>query len=124
MVGSVDEHVGKRLYRRRRMLGLTQEQLARCIGIRFQQIQKYECGLNRVNASRLFQLAGALKVSPDYFFEGLSEAPLTRVGVPNVGAVAVDLLNCDETLDLIRAYYELSALPRRRLLDLAISLQQ
>ena len=72
MTNEIDLHVGKRLRRRRRLLGLTQQQLAESVGIRFQQIQKYECGANRVSASRLFELAESLDVPVQYFYEGLS----------------------------------------------------
>ena len=74
MANAIDLHVGKRLRRRRRLLGLTQQQLAESIGIRFQQIQKYECGANRVTASRLYELAVALNVPVNYFFDGLQAA--------------------------------------------------
>jgi transcriptional regulator with XRE-family HTH domain len=70
---SVDSFVGKRVRQRRRLLGLTQQQLAAAVGVRFQQIQKYECGANKISASRLWSLALALQVQPDYFFEGLAE---------------------------------------------------
>jgi len=62
MTNDIDLHVGKRLRRRRRLLGLTQQTLAEQVGIRFQQIQKYECGANRVSAARLFELSEALSV--------------------------------------------------------------
>ena len=68
----VDIHVGKRLHARRLELGLSQETLAGHAGITYQQIQKYEHGMNRISASRLFKLAGALGVSPGWFFEGLT----------------------------------------------------
>lgn len=68
---AVDIHVGRQVYRRRRLLGLTQTQLAQFVGIRFQQIQRYECGANRVTAGRLYELAVALDVSTAYFFNGL-----------------------------------------------------
>jgi transcriptional regulator with XRE-family HTH domain len=58
--------------RRRRLLGLTQRQLGDFIGIRFQQIHKYETGGNRISAARLWSLAEALDVQVDYFFEGLA----------------------------------------------------
>jgi len=70
---NVDDFVGKRVRQRRRLLGLTQQQLAAAIGVRFQQIQKYECGANRIYAGRLWSLAQALQVPPDYFFDGLTE---------------------------------------------------
>jgi len=73
MTNEIDDYVGKRLRRRRRLLGLTQQSLGEMVGIRFQQIQKYECGANRVSAARLFELAEALGVPVQYFYEGLSE---------------------------------------------------
>ena len=127
MANAIDLHVGKRLRRRRRLLGLTQQQLAESIGIRFQQIQKYECGANRVTASRLYELAVALNVPVNYFFEGLqpvAENPATP-GAPanDRDLIAADVLSQKETLELIRAYYKLGERPRRRLLDLAKALQ-
>ena len=62
MGSNIDVHLGKRLRRRRRLLGLTQQQLAGACGVRFQQIQKYECGANRISAARLWQLSEALEV--------------------------------------------------------------
>jgi transcriptional regulator with XRE-family HTH domain len=67
----IDLHIGRRIRSRRRLLSLSQAELARACGIRFQQIQKYECAANRVSASRLWQLADALGVPLSYFFEGL-----------------------------------------------------
>ena len=127
MANAIDLHVGKRLRRRRRLLGLTQQQLAESIGIRFQQIQKYECGANRVTASRLYELAVALNVPVNYFFEGLAPVAETP-GTPGAPAndrdlIAADVLSQKETLELIRAYYKLGERPRRRLLDLAKALQ-
>lgn len=120
MTNDIDLHVGKRLRRRRRLLGLTQQQLAESVGIRFQQIQKYECGANRVSASRLFELAEALDVPVQYFYEGLSR----RDEVANEDTyLAADVLSQKETVDLIRAYYRLGERPRKRLLELAKSLE-
>jgi len=128
MANAIDLHVGKRLRRRRRLLGLTQQQLAESIGIRFQQIQKYECGANRVTASRLYELAVALNVPVNYFFEGLQpvEQTTTTPGAPanDRDLIAADVLSQKETLELIRAYYKLGERPRRRLLDLAKALQE
>ena len=75
MGDEIDIHLGRRLRRRRRLLGLTQEQIAGACGVRFQQIQKYECGANRMSAARLWRLSQALEVPVDYFFDGL---PPTR----------------------------------------------
>jgi len=121
MANDIDLHLGKRLRRRRRLLGLTQQQLAVAVGIRFQQIQKYECGANRISAARLWQLAEALEISVSYFYDGLAEmqarSEMTVAPEPREGMMARK-----ETIDLIRAYYQLDERPRRRLLDLAKSL--
>ncbi len=114
----IDTHLGKRLRRRRRLLGQTQQQLATAVGIRFQQIQKYECGANRISAARLYQLAQALQVPVGYFYDGL-EGGSADDGERSGGG---ELMGRKETLDLIRAYYQLGERPRRRLLDLAKSL--
>lgn len=119
MANDIDLYVGKRLRRRRRLLGLTQQQLAEAVGIRFQQIQKYECGANRISASRLFELSEALHVSVQYFYDGLAEQEIEPEGN---GELNPDVLSQKETIDLIRAYYRLGEGPRRRLLDLAKSL--
>ncbi len=115
----VDLHVGQRLRHRRWLVGMTQQQLASSVGIKFQQIQKYESGANRISASRLYDLANALEVPVSFFFDGLE---------PNASAVAsgdqIDpaVLADKETMDLIRAYYGLEEGPRRRLLELAKAL--
>ena len=70
----VDVHVGKRIRHRRWLVGMTQQQLAESVGIKFQQIQKYETGMNRVSASRLWDIASALSVPVSFFFEGLDDA--------------------------------------------------
>jgi transcriptional regulator with XRE-family HTH domain len=120
MANDIDLHLGRRLRRRRRLLGLTQQQLASAVGIRFQQIQKYECGANRISAARLWQLAEALEVAVAYFYDGLSEVQ-ARSETPEV-RTGDGMLARKETMDLIKAYYQLEERPRRRLLDLAKSL--
>ena len=117
MMDTIDIHLGRRLRRRRRILGLTQQQLAGACGVRFQQIQKYECGANRISAARLWQLSEALEVPVGYFFDGLGDSTRLRMAEGNGEMVAHR-----ETEDLIRAYYQLGERPRRRLLDLAKSL--
>lgn len=69
--GVVDRHIGGRLRRRRKLMGMAQHQLAAALGVRFQQIQKYESGANRLSASRLWRLTQVLEVPIGYFFEGL-----------------------------------------------------
>lgn len=118
MAADIDLHLGRRLRRRRRLLGLTQQQLAVQVGIRFQQIQKYECGANRISAARLWELAEALETTVSYFYEGLAEALEHK----EARAAQGETFSRKETLDLIQAYYQLGESPRRRLLDLAKSL--
>ena len=119
MATDIDLHLGRRLRRRRRLLGLTQQQLAVQVGIRFQQIQKYECGANRISAARLWQLSEALESPVSYFYDGLTEALERKEAAGTQGG---EMFSRKETLDLIRAYYQLGERPRRRLLDLAKSL--
>ncbi|HRO04055.1 MAG TPA: helix-turn-helix transcriptional regulator [Terricaulis sp.] len=125
MVRDIDTHVGKRLRRRRRLLGLTQQNLAEAVGLRFQQIQKYECGANRVTASRLWQLARALNVPATYFFEGLPDSvAAAHVQETECANIPSDVMAQSETIELVRAYYQLGERPRRKLLDLAKSLRE
>ena len=123
MANSIDLHVGRRLRRRRRLMGMTQQQLADSVGIRFQQIQKYECGANRITASRLFELAGALSIAVQYFYDGLTTLTAANDPPANDDEIGPEVLRQKETLELIRAYYRLGERPRRRLLDLAKALK-
>jgi transcriptional regulator with XRE-family HTH domain len=119
----IDEFVGRKLRRRRRILGLTQKELGARIGVRFQQIQKYECGANRITSSRLFELARALDVAIGYFFEGLAATQPAVAANDPPDWPGGDVMSHKETVDLVRAYYRLSERPRRRLLDLARALE-
>ena len=119
----VDCHVGKRVRRRRRLIGLTQQALASKVGVRFQQIQKYECGANRITVSRLFSLSAALNVSINYFFDGLTSDGQQAPANDHTDYLSGDILSQKETLELVRAYYRLGERPRRHLLDLAKALE-
>ncbi|SLN34450.1 transcriptional repressor DicA [Roseovarius litorisediminis] len=112
----VDVHVGKRIRHRRWLVGMTQQQLAESVGIKFQQIQKYETGANRVSASRLWDIADSLGVEVSFFFEGLESGSSSRETSDNVPA---DLLGDKEALDLVRSYYAIPENQRRRLFELA-----
>src|SRR5215472_10838488 len=76
-----DRHVGARIRERRIMLGLTQQQLAELIGVTYQQAHKYERGVNRVSAGRLFQIAKVLSVPMSYFYDGVGD-DVQRPGTP------------------------------------------
>lgn len=121
MTNEIDFYVGKRLRRRRRLLGLTQQVLGDKVGIRFQQIQKYECGANRISAARLFELSEALSVPIQYFYEGLMDDEMDMD--EEMEFIAPDVLSKKETMDLVRAYYSMGEAPRKHLLDLAKSLE-
>jgi transcriptional regulator with XRE-family HTH domain len=75
---AADRHVGARIRERRVMMGLSQQQLARMIGVTYQQAHKYERGLNRISAGRLFEIAQVLGVPVSWFFEGLAAAAETH----------------------------------------------
>jgi len=108
----VDVHVGKRIRQRRWMIGMTQQQLADAVGIKFQQIQKYETGMNRVSASRLWDVSRTLGVDIGFFFEGLDSAPVETQLSP-------DVMASKEAMELVRAFHAIPEVQRRRLLDLA-----
>ncbi|KCV80969.1 DNA-binding protein [Actibacterium atlanticum] len=112
----VDVHVGKRVRHRRWMVGMTQQQLAEQVGIKFQQIQKYETGMNRISASRLWDIADALDVPVSFFFEGLSGKVEAEGGAEGLPA---DILSDKEALELVRSYYAIPENQRRRLFELA-----
>jgi len=116
MTHHVDVHVGKRVRHRRWLIGMTQQQLAEQVGIKFQQIQKYETGANRISASRLWDIAEALDVPVSFFFEGLEESQKESDGKKSVPA---DLMGDKEALDLVRSYYAIPENQRRRLFELA-----
>ncbi|WP_372839400.1 helix-turn-helix domain-containing protein [Phaeovulum sp.] len=109
----VDVHVGKRIRQRRWLIGMTQQQLADQVGIKFQQIQKYETGMNRVSASRLWDIAEAVGVKISFFFEGLADDE------EGGAEPAYDLMADKEALQLVRSYYAIPEAQRRRLFDLA-----
>lgn len=117
MTHPVDVHVGKRVRHRRWMIGMTQQQLAERVGIKFQQIQKYETGANRVSASRLWDIAQTLEVPVSFFFEGLDGQ--VAGDAEKTPALPADILGDKEALELIRSYYSIPENQRHRLFELA-----
>lgn len=89
MATDIDLHIGRRLRRRRRLLNLTQQQLGDRLKIRFQQVQKYECGANRISAGRLWYLAEALQTDVSYFYDGFEESG-AETGIILGGVLEVD----------------------------------
>jgi transcriptional regulator with XRE-family HTH domain len=108
---SVDVHVGQRLRVRRSLLGLSQEKLAEAIGLTFQQVQKYERGMNRISAGRLYQFSKILDVPVAYFYEQLGQSAENQNFLRGFSDneqqefLPADLMQSKETLDLVRAYY-------------------
>ncbi|WP_431673785.1 helix-turn-helix domain-containing protein [Rhizobium leguminosarum] len=107
---AIDSYVGARIRMRRQLLGMSQERLGEQIGVTFQQVQKYEKGINRIGASRLQRIAEVLQTSPSFFFEQENSEPLTLQGLDlsaNVDPVA-EFLRTKEGLVLNRAFLKIA----------------
>jgi transcriptional regulator with XRE-family HTH domain len=125
----IDIHVGSRVRFRRMLLGMSQEKLGEKLGLTFQQVQKYEKGINRIGASRLYDLAQVLGVPVQFFYE---EAPLPEArGMGSENALVdgadehsiVEFLRSRDGLELNRAFVRISDLKARRaIVDLVRSL--
>ncbi len=104
----VDVHVGSRVRQRRTLLGMSQMDLGKAVGVTFQQIQKNESGFNRIGASRLYQLSHVLDVPLSYFFDEMPD--LGPDAMPSLSETKQEDFEPDplveqETLELVRAYY-------------------
>ncbi|MCQ2741269.1 MAG: helix-turn-helix domain-containing protein [Alphaproteobacteria bacterium] len=133
----VDVHVGKRIRMRRTLLGWSQEKLAELLGLTFQQIQKYEKGLNRVSASRLWDFSVVMDTPVSFFYEDMDKKVVKQsprmFSNPAMGASlndSVESFNADpmlkqETLELVRAYYKISnRQAAKHLYDLIIAMSK
>lgn len=127
----IDVHVGSRVRLRRTLLGMSQEKLGEALGLTFQQIQKYERGVNRIGASRLFDMSRVLDVPIGFFFDDMpgeggapaipSRSRLSGLSEHQEGFE--DDLHRRETLELVRAYYRINdPTVRKRMFDLIKSL--
>jgi transcriptional regulator with XRE-family HTH domain len=118
VIHPVDEYVGKRLRYRRLLLGLSQEAIGNLTGITFQQVQKYEKGLNRIAISRLYEFAQILNVSIEWFLDGY--------GIDNLqdNYLTEDRIENAEILALLKAYFSIPLVIRKKVLTLmkAVSL--
>jgi transcriptional regulator with XRE-family HTH domain len=124
---AVDRRLGLRLRTRRIELGMSQERLAELLGVTFQQVQKYEKGINRVAASRLFEVAAALGVPLSYFFEGMTAGLNAAPGVSE-GGIESDMfeaLSSPEAVHLLTLFQQLrSPKVRRRVVELVRALAE
>lgn len=124
----VDTHVGSRVRLRRMLLGMSQERLGESMGLTFQQVQKYEKGVNRIGASRLFQISRILDVPVQFFFEeaphiGSDGSPVRGMAEPNSEAFIIEFLNSREGLELNRAFVKIAdAKVRKSVVDLVRAL--
>ncbi|ANY78942.1 transcriptional regulator [Microvirga ossetica] len=103
--GSIDKEIGGRVRMRRVSIGMSQEKLGDMLGLTFQQVQKYEKGMNRISVARLVEIARILGVDIDFFFDGIKpgkgEAGFADSGAP--GYVA-DMMSTPEGLQLVRHF--------------------
>lgn len=124
----IDAHVGGRVRLRRMLLGMSQEKLAEKLGLTFQQVQKYEKGINRIGASRLYELSQLLGVGVDFFYEDAPVGGGTATATPGFAEkpsenYIVDFLNSREGLELNRAFTRITdPRVRRSVIDLVRSL--
>ena len=133
----VDVHVGRRLRSKRVIEGMSQDDLGKAVGVTFQQIQKYEKGLNRIGCSRLFDISNAINTPVSFFFEGLNKEglPMSEQEVieshtasssasNSVNVEGADLNN-KEVLALVRAYISIKDQQvRKKVISLIKSLTQ
>ena len=121
---AVDRRLGQRVRTRRLEIGMSQEKLAEVLGVTFQQVQKYEKGVNRSAASRLFAISGALDLPVARFFEGLSPARADGVAEPEEDFVH-DALATPEGMQLIALFASIkNTKVRRRVVDLVRALAE
>ena len=134
----IDVHVGNRIRLRRTLLGLSQEKLASLLGLTFQQVQKYERGMNRIGASRLWDIGKVLDVPIGFFYEDMDKEVANQsprmFSLPDSTPLSfaeekenfdIDPMNRQETIELVRAYYKI---PNRKaakhLYDLIIAMSK
>ncbi|MGA7675679.1 MAG: helix-turn-helix transcriptional regulator [Rhizomicrobium sp.] len=122
----IDAQVGNRLRLRRMMIGMSQERLGELLGLTFQQVQKYEKGVNRIGAGRLFEISRILGVPIYYFYESVSEQLAGAPGFADTETPPVlEFVSSGEGLQLSLAYMRIKdPKVRKRVLDLVKSLSE
>jgi transcriptional regulator with XRE-family HTH domain len=109
----IDQHVGARIRMQRMVGGLSQTKVGKAVGVTFQQVQKYEKGVNRVGASRLQQIANVLKVAPDFFFDGASVKAVGNSGSKET-AVIERFISSRDGIALSKAFSNIGDAKTRR----------
>ena len=118
----IDAQVGNRVRIRRMLIGMSQEKLGDLLGLTFQQVQKYEKGINRIGAGRLFEIARILDVPIDFFYEGVSTS---AQGFAEESAPVLEFVSSNEGLQLSLAFMKIKdPKVRKRVLDLVKSLAE
>jgi transcriptional regulator with XRE-family HTH domain len=118
----IDIQVGNRVRIRRMLIGMSQERLGDLLGLTFQQVQKYEKGVNRIGAGRLFEVSRILNVPVDFFYEGVAAQ---LAGEEQQGAPVMEFVSSGEGLQLSLAFMKIKdAKVRKRVLDLVKSLAE
>ena len=123
----IDIQVGNRVRIRRMLIGMSQERLGDMLGLTFQQVQKYEKGVNRIGAGRLFEVARILNVPVDFFYEGVSAQLAAQPGMsePEGTPPVMEFVSSGEGLQLSLAFMKIKdAKVRKRVLDLVKSLAE
>lgn len=124
----IDAQVGNRVRIRRMLIGMSQERLGDFLGLTFQQVQKYEKGVNRIGAGRLFEVARILNVPVDYFYEGVSRELTGQPGMAESDAAeppVMEFVSSGDGMQLSLAFMKIKdAKVRKRVLDLVKSLAE
>lgn len=119
---TIDAQVGNRVRIRRMLIGMSQEKLGDLLGLTFQQVQKYEKGINRIGAGRLFEIAHILDVPVDFFYDGVGTP---SHGLAEASAPVMEFVSSNEGLQLSLAFMKIKdAKVRKRVLDLVKSLAE
>jgi len=121
---AVDVHVGNRVRIRRMLIGMSQERLGDLLGLTFQQVQKYEKGVNRIGAGRLFEISRILTVPINYFFEGVEASGPSRQTEESAPPI-MEFVSSGEGMQLSLAFMKIKEPKvRKRVLDLVKSLAE
>ncbi len=124
----IDKHVGERVRMRRMLLGMSQEKLGEQLGLTFQQVQKYEKGVNRIGASRLFDLAQVLGVPIQFFYEAMPSSVSGQMAAPGLAdksgePYVADFLSSRDSVELNKAFARITdPRIRRSIVDMVRSI--